>query len=70
MEEKKNRQNIRASEMEKSDILGNYRNVCNENERLDKNMGDLTNENQILFQKVKHYEKECEALKSHLGIFE
>lgn len=59
--EKGAQQTLRASELERDDILHSYKMVCEENERLNENANMLANENKEMIAKLQEYEKELYA---------
>ena len=66
MQEKMMKQTLRATELEKEDILSNYKAVCAENDRLKRNNDELTSDNQEFFRGLKENEREIMFLKGEL----
>jgi hypothetical protein len=56
--EKHAQQALRALEMEKSDILTTYRNVCLENERLQESLQMVSMDSKETYSKIQILEKE------------
>ena len=57
-QEKVSRQSLRATEMERNDILSTYKSVCMENERLKANISELSADSHSLWKKVKEAEQQ------------
>lgn len=56
--EKTAQQTLRATELEREDILNSYKTVCEENERLHENANTLANENKEMLARLQELEKE------------
>ena len=69
-QEKMSRQSLRATEMERNDILATYKTVCIENERLKRNIEELSLDNQELFKKLREAEQEISFMKGQINQFE
>jgi len=65
-QEKIANQKLRQAELERDDILNNYRGVCLENERLKRNIDEFSGDNQQYFKKLKDYEREINLLKAQI----
>jgi len=57
------KQSLRAAEMERDDLVANYKQVCTENERLKRNNEELTADGQDHFKKIKDLEREVAFLR-------
>ena len=61
-----NQQLLRQKEFDKSDILAQYKDCCLKNERLQKNVQELVQENEMMFNRQREMEKEFQMQSSRI----